>query len=101
MADRVLIGLAVCSHDTTQMNESIFDNVSVSTPPPEVSAVLSSDGLTLSWPASAAGFTLESNTNLSLAEGWIPAGQCLLSNSQYFITLPISNRADFYRLHKP
>jgi alpha-L-arabinofuranosidase len=57
--------------------------------------------LTLSWPLASAGFTLQSRTNLIFGD-WVaaeaPAPQIV--GSQWLVTIPISNNAEYYRLQK-
>jgi regulation of enolase protein 1 (concanavalin A-like superfamily) len=62
-----LIGLAVCSHDATQISTATFDNVSVQIPTPTAPKIAStsSGSVSLSWNASslATGYLLQRATD--------------------------------------
>ncbi len=47
MASSILVGLPVCSHDTAIFTEAVLDNVSITTPPPDVTITSPSDGVSL------------------------------------------------------
>jgi hypothetical protein len=56
---------------------------------------------TISWPSSAAGFTLRQNTDLTTTN-WVPVSQSVTDNGT-IRSVTISSRAgrNFYRLFKP
>lgn len=55
--------------------------------------------LVLTWPTNAAGFTLESTTNLVAPEVWTTVSPLpLVVNGQNTVTNPISSAQQFYRL---
>lgn len=101
----VYVGLAVCSRSTSALNTATFDNVSVPgwTFSPPMAGQLSGANLTMTWPGTSLGFTLQSCTNLTLGN-WqnavSPAPQ--ITGGQWRVTLPITagSTAVFYRLSK-
>ena len=52
----------------------------------------------ISWPAAAAGYTLQGNSDLSQATGWSAAGTPTVSNGSNIVTVPLTNSAQFFRL---
>ncbi len=70
--------------------------------PIKVSVVCMSTNTIISWPASSAGFVLQTTPGLSGVFNWqtIGAGG-VLSNSANTITLPASMDAQFFRLFRP
>jgi hypothetical protein len=98
MANTIYLGLAVCSHDTTQVNESILDNVTVS---PSLAAALSGNRVALSWPVGATGFTLESTPALGPGASWSPVHAVVSTNNgSDMVTVPATNPAAFFRLRQ-
>jgi uncharacterized repeat protein (TIGR03803 family) len=66
---------------------------------PELSIVRSGTNVILTWPTSAAGFNLQSTTNLALPGLWAPAGPApAVINGLNTVTNAISGRAEYYRL---
>ena len=61
--------------------------------PPALSASLGAGGLTISWPADATGYTLESSPTLP-ASTWTPVPN-VTGNS---VTIPVTGNGQFYRL---
>ena len=61
-----------------------------------------SNSITLSWPAAATGFALETTTNLTLPGIWSPVTNIpqLLSNQQCIFLNP-TGQSVFFRLHRP
>ena len=99
MASSIYVGLAVTSHDTTQMNESVFDQVTVDPSPLLLSPKLSGANVLLSWSGAAAGYTLQTSAVIGPGAAWTAVGtKPVLSNSQYSVTLPRSAAGGFYRL---
>ncbi len=69
--------------------------------PPLLQAQMSGNNFVLSWPLSAAGYVLQTSTNLTDTNSWtavpnVPA----IVNLQNTVTNPISGGAQFYRLKK-
>jgi alpha-L-arabinofuranosidase len=65
---------------------------------PTLAAAISGTNLTLSWPLAAAGFTLESTTNLA-ANAWTSVSATpQIVSSQCQATVPLSGSAQFFRL---
>jgi uncharacterized protein YjdB len=64
-----------------------------------INAVMVGGNLTLSWPVSAAGFVLQSRTNL-VSGSWqmVPSPAAQIVGSQWQITVPNSGGNMFYRL---
>ncbi len=57
---------------------------------------------TVSWPANAAGFALETATNLIASDSWQPvAAQVNVIGGQNTVALPISGVSQFLRLKRP
>jgi hypothetical protein len=54
--------------------------------------------LVLSWPTNAAGFSLETTTNLSNPFSWVPAPGGEVIGGQIVVTNIMSNAAAFFRL---
>ena len=59
--------------------------------------------LTLSWPASPAGFILETSLTIGAGAVWSTnVGAAPIANGDFLtVTLPVSGIAQFYRLRKP
>ena len=70
-------------------------------PPPPPTLMIAQDGnqLVLSWPTNAAGFALQSTTNLLSPAVWTSVStQPVVVNGQNTVTNPISGTQQFYRL---
>ena len=77
-------------------NGSVF---SLSLPLPRLTISLSGPNVILAWAANAAGFTLQSTTNLVSQATWTPVfPQPVLVNGQNTVTNQISATEQFYRL---
>ena len=62
----------------------------------------STNTATLTWPASAASFRLESNTNLALPAAWSPFPQSPVTNAGTLsVTFPPTGLHQFFRLKTP
>jgi len=69
--------------------------------PPWLSLSLSGNQAFLTWPTNAAGFNLQQNTNL-LSTNWVTVtNQSVITNLLYQVTVPKTNRQNFYRLKTP
>ncbi len=61
-----------------------------------------SNTLTMSWPSSSTGYTLQQNSVLGNPGGWTNAGITpQLTGSQYVATIPLGAGQRCYRLSKP
>ncbi len=70
-------------------------------PPPTLNLALNGNQLVLSWPTNAAGFTLQSSSDLSSSAAWTDfTDSPFLVADQYFVTNSVSGPAQFYRLKK-
>lgn len=59
-------------------------------------------GVTISWPAFPAGFTLQSAASLAAPISWTPATATpTFSSNQNLLTLPPTNTARYFRLQRP
>jgi uncharacterized repeat protein (TIGR03803 family) len=96
LSDDLLYGTATSGGNWG--NGTVF---SVSLPGPRLTIIPSRDKFILSWPTNAAGFTLQSTTNLDLPAVWntnYPAPTIV--NGQNTVTNPISGDQQYYRLSK-
>ncbi len=70
--------------------------------PPQLTILLSGvppSGIVLSWPANAAGFTLQSTTNLVSPAAWVTNSPApVVVNGQNTVTNPITGPQQFFRL---
>jgi alpha-L-arabinofuranosidase len=78
--------------------QALGPNQLLSTASPVISGSATGGNLTLAWPLAAAGFILESSTNLA-ANAWtsVPATPQIIA-SQWQVTVPQSGNAQFFRL---
>jgi hypothetical protein len=68
-------------------------------PQPQLTIIPSGANVILTWPANAAGFTLQSTTNLVSPAVWITNSPApVVVNGQNAVTNPISGTQKFYRL---
>jgi len=68
--------------------------------PPKLSVTLEAGQLRVSWPATAAGYTLMSSATLP-ATGWLPVTiQPVEADGQRAVTIPFEESARFYRLRR-
>jgi uncharacterized repeat protein (TIGR03803 family) len=69
--------------------------------PPPLTITASSTNVTLMWPTNAAGFTLQSRTNLASSAVWTAVSAApVVVNGQNIVTNPISGTQQFYRLQE-
>jgi hypothetical protein len=68
-----------------------------------MSATVSGGNLTITWPASATGYTLQSTTSLNPPATWTPVSSPApsLVNGQYTITISIGSGTKYFRLTAP
>ena len=68
-------------------------------PKPQLTISASDGNAVLTWPATAAGFTLQSTTTLASSASWTNAlSSPVIINGRNTVTNPISGRPSFYRL---
>jgi uncharacterized delta-60 repeat protein len=69
---------------------------------PSMNIVRSNAFVIVSWPASAAGYSLQENTNVSSANPWFPVAQSTVTNAgQISVTVPANLGSKFFRLRSP
>ena len=81
-------------------NGTVFSrSLLVLLPPPQLAIVLSGDSVILTWPADAAGFTLQSTTNLVSPVAWsaVSPGPIIIGG-QKVVFHPAIGAQKFYRL---
>jgi hypothetical protein len=92
-----LSGTAAGGGTSTNNSGTVF---SLTLPgPPQLTIAPSGANVILTWPTNAAGFTLQSTTNLVLPAVWntVSPGPVVV-NGQNTVTNPISGAQQFYRL---
>lgn len=66
---------------------------------PQLAIIPAGTNVVLSWPGSAAGFALQSTTNIAPSAGWNPVFPTpVIVNGQFTVTNPISLTPQFFRL---
>ncbi|HEY2082666.1 MAG TPA: hypothetical protein VGI88_07750 [Verrucomicrobiae bacterium] len=79
---------------STQVTELI-----AAQPLPQLAIAPAGTNVLISWPSSAAGFQLQSNTNLVSAASWMPVSQTLSTNGNVIsVLVPESGSQQFFRL---
>jgi hypothetical protein len=79
---------------STQISELI-----AAQPLPPLAIAPAGTNVLISWPSSAAGFQLQSNTNLVSANSWMPVSQTLSTNGNVIsVLVPESGSQQFFRL---
>ena len=82
---------------STQITELV-----TTSPAPLLAITRSGSDAIVSWPASASGFHLESNTSLNALNQWTLVTSKFSTNSgRIYFQTPLTNTARFFRLHKP
>ena len=67
--------------------------------PPKLTVISSGTFVILTWPTNAAGFTLQSTTNLVSPAAWTTVSpEPVVLNGQNTVTNPVSGTQQFYRL---
>jgi hypothetical protein len=71
-------------------------------PPPVLKTKIALSNIQLSWPGSASGYVLESNTNLANPAGWVPVSGVpfTTSNGVLQVQVPMTNGSQFFRLRR-
>jgi hypothetical protein len=83
-------------------NQRIREGVPSSSAAPSLSISLSGTNVVLAWPLSAAGFVLESRSNLFPGASWLSLSNgVVISGNSFALTTNSSAGAAFYRLHAP
>ncbi|HEY3853780.1 MAG TPA: choice-of-anchor tandem repeat GloVer-containing protein [Verrucomicrobiae bacterium] len=99
LSDNTLYGMTYDGGSTNGGTVFSLSLNSVSAMSPKLAIVLSGTDAVLSWTTNAAGFNLQSATNLSPQIIWTNVPTAPVMNSgQNTVTVPISGRAMFYRL---
>jgi beta-glucanase (GH16 family) len=91
-------GLFVNSHNTSQINEGIFEGVSIIPYGVNLTPTLQNGNVQLSWPLSASAYNLYSAASLQNPI-WTPVTNAPIStNGLLLVTLPASLSNQFFRL---
>jgi hypothetical protein len=86
----------------TNYNAAPVVTQSINVLPPSLQITLLSDEVTISWPAAAPGFVLQSSANLLAPALWIDVTNALATNeSTISTTIKANSPANFYRLVFP
>jgi hypothetical protein len=79
-----------------------LDDVSVTNSSPPLIVTSTNQSVRLSWPTTAANYTLLGTTNLASPVQWVAVSGTIQSNATAFsLTLPVTNRSRFFRLQSP
>jgi uncharacterized repeat protein (TIGR03803 family) len=71
----------------------------LSLPPPQLAIIRSESNVILTWPTNAAGFVLQSTTNLASPVVWTTVSPgAVVVNGQNAVTNPVSGSQNFHRL---
>jgi len=66
---------------------------------PYLTITASGANVVISWPASAAGYTLQKNSNLNLPNNWSSVSQTTnVSNGTNYVTIPATSGNQYFRL---
>ena len=68
---------------------------------PSLSASVSGNNLVITWPASATGFNLEGSPALGAGATWTTISGTTIVGGNVQATVPMTGKAQFFRLHKP
>lgn len=68
---------------------------------PELNVALSGGNVTITWPASATGFALESSPVVGAGAVWTAVGGATQSGNNMQVTVPATGATRFFRLVKP
>ena len=80
-------------------NKGTVFSLSLPIAPPQLTIIPSGANVILTWPTNAAGFTLQSTTNLGSSAVWITNSPApVIVNGQNTVTNPITGAQQFYRL---
>ena len=79
-----------------------LDNVSITNSSPVLGLVPNNQSVFLSWPTTATNYTLQTATNIVAPINWATVTNTAQSNTlTFWLTLPATNPANFFRLHHP
>lgn len=82
--------------------DAFLAKIGNSTYQPAIDIRSSGNQVELSWPALAAEFSLQSNTNLIVPHDWVTVSRApVQTNRVLTVTLPATNAAQFFRLSNP
>ena len=96
LSGNTLYGTTV--HGGSSGSGTVF-SLSLPIGPPQLTIIPSGANVILTWPTNAAGFTLQSTTNLGSSAVWTTNSPApVVVNGQYAVTNPISGAQQFYRL---
>lgn len=71
-------------------------------PPPTLRLTAFADQVLIAWPTNASGFSLQSNTNLAVPNGWNGVtNRPVVVDVDYQVILPILSSEIFFRLRQP
>ena len=68
---------------------------------PSLAVTRSGNNLTISWPASATGFVLESTTALGTGASWTPVNGATVNGANMQVTVPTDGTQRYFRLRRP
>lgn len=81
---------------STQITELLVES------PVHLSITRSNSNVVVFWPDTAASYNLESNTNLTLTSGWTVINSGFSTNNGLIhFQSPMTNGANYFRLHRP
>ena len=98
------LGIRLVNRNSAPGIEVNWDNVRLTAEPmPALTARSSGNGLLLTWPATALGFTLQSATNLAPPVSWQPVGVPVLqTNGEFRAVAPVPPAGSaYFRLQAP
>jgi hypothetical protein len=79
-----------------------LDNVSITNSSPVLDLVPTNQSIFLSWPTAATNYTLQTATNIVAPINWATVTNTAKSNTlTFWLTLPATNPANFFRLQHP
>ena len=96
-----VVSLTICAANAQFPLNGLYPlNIPQQSPPLELSGI--SDTVTLSWPAAASNFVLESSSDLASGT-WTRANNEVIEvvGNQTIATVPLTSDQQFYRLHGP
>jgi hypothetical protein len=68
---------------------------------PSLAVTRSGNNLTISWPAAATGFVLESTTALGTGASWTPVNGATVNGANMQVTVPTDGTQRYFRLRRP
>jgi hypothetical protein len=103
MQEMLVFGAALSDEDRAAIDAYLSNKYKAAAPADvKLIAALSGNNLSISWDASAAGFSLQGNANISNAAGWTDVtSPVVTSNGTNTVTVPIGSGNLYFRLFKP